>query len=33
MQKLSIAQADYNQMVNLYRKHVDMLKAAIGRGA
>ncbi len=32
MQKLSIAQADYNQMVNLYRKHVDMLKTAIGRG-
>jgi flagellar basal-body rod protein FlgB len=33
MMKLSQTQADYNQMVNLYRKHVDMLKTAIGRGA
>ena len=33
MMKLSQTQADYNQMVNLYRKHVDMLKTAIGRGS
>jgi flagellar basal-body rod protein FlgB len=33
MMKLSQTQADYNQIVNLYRKHVDMLKTAIGRGA
>jgi flagellar basal-body rod protein FlgB len=33
MMKLSQTQADHNQMINLYRKHVDMLKAAIGRGA
>ena len=32
MNKLSLTQADYNQMVNLYKKHVDMLKTAIGRG-
>jgi flagellar basal-body rod protein FlgB len=32
MMKLSQTQADYNQIVNLYRKHVDMLKTAIGRG-
>jgi len=32
MMKLSQTQADHNQMINLYRKHVDMLKAAIGRG-
>ena len=33
MMKLSQTQADYSQIVNLYRKHVDMLKTAIGRGA
>jgi flagellar basal-body rod protein FlgB len=32
MMKLSQTQADYNEMVNLYRKHIDMLKTAIGRG-
>jgi flagellar basal-body rod protein FlgB len=32
MMKLSETQADYNAMVNLYRKHIDMLKTAIGRG-
>lgn len=32
MTKLSETQADYNQMVNLYRKHIDMLKTAIGHG-
>ncbi|HVO04533.1 MAG TPA: flagellar basal body protein [Candidatus Cybelea sp.] len=32
MEKLSETQADYNTMVNLYRKHIDMLKTAIGRG-
>jgi flagellar basal-body rod protein FlgB len=32
MMKLSQTQADYNQIINLYRKHVDMLKTAIGRG-
>jgi flagellar basal-body rod protein FlgB len=32
MMKLSQTQADYNAMVNLYRKHIDMLKTAIGRG-
>jgi flagellar basal-body rod protein FlgB len=32
MMKLSQTQADYNQIVNLYKKHVDMLKTAIGRG-
>jgi flagellar basal-body rod protein FlgB len=32
MMKLSQTQADHSQMINLYRKHVDMLKAAIGRG-
>jgi flagellar basal-body rod protein FlgB len=33
MMKMSQTQADYNEMVNLYRKHIDMLKTAIGRGA
>ena len=33
MMKLSQTQADYNQIVNLYKKHMDMLKTAIGRGA
>jgi flagellar basal-body rod protein FlgB len=32
MMKMSQTQADYNAMVNLYRKHLDMLKTAIGRG-
>jgi flagellar basal-body rod protein FlgB len=32
MMKLSQTQADYSQIVNLYKKHVDMLKTAIGRG-
>jgi flagellar basal-body rod protein FlgB len=32
MMKMSQTQADYNEMVNLYRKHIDMLKTAIGRG-
>jgi flagellar basal-body rod protein FlgB len=32
MMKLSQTQADHSQLVNLYRKHVDMLKTAIGRG-
>ena len=32
MMKMSETQADYNTIVNLYRKHIDMLKAAIGRG-
>jgi flagellar basal-body rod protein FlgB len=33
MMKMSQTQADYNEMVNLYRKHIDMLKTAIGRGS
>jgi flagellar basal-body rod protein FlgB len=33
MMKLSQTQADYSQITNLYKKHVDMLKTAIGRGA
>jgi flagellar basal-body rod protein FlgB len=33
MMKLSQTQADYSQIVNLYKKHMDMLKTAIGRGA
>jgi flagellar basal-body rod protein FlgB len=33
MMKLSQTQADYSQIVNLYKKHVDMLKTAIGRGS
>lgn len=32
MMKLSESQVTYNMMVNLYRKHVDMFKTAIGRG-
>jgi flagellar basal-body rod protein FlgB len=32
MMKMSQTEADYNEMVNLYRKHMDMLKTAIGRG-
>lgn len=31
MMKLSESQVTYNMMVNLYRKHVDMFKTAIGR--
>lgn len=31
MMKLSESQVSYNMMVNLYRKHVDMFKTAIGR--
>jgi len=31
MMKLSETQVTYNMMVNLYRKHVDMFKSAIGR--
>jgi len=31
--KMGQTQADYNEMVNLYRKHLDMLKTAIGRGS
>ena len=33
MTKLSQTQADYNEITNLYKKHMDMLKTAIGRGA
>lgn len=33
MMKMSQTQADYNEMVNLYRKHLDLLKTAIGRGS
>jgi flagellar basal-body rod protein FlgB len=32
MMKMQRTEADYNEMVNLYKKHVDMLKTAIGRG-
>jgi flagellar basal-body rod protein FlgB len=33
MMKLSQTQADYNTVVNLYSKNVEMLKTAIGRGS
>ena len=33
MTKLADAQASYQLMTNLYRKHVDLLKTALGRGA
>ena len=33
MVKLADAQHSYQLMTNLYRKHVDMLKMALGRGA
>ena len=33
MVKLADAQASYQLMTNLYRKHVDLLKMALGRGA
>jgi len=32
MVKLADAQANYQLMTNLYRKHVDLLKMALGRG-
>ena len=32
MMKMAQTQADYNEMVNLYTKHISMLKDAIGRG-
>lgn len=32
MVKLADAQASYQLMTNLYRKHVDLLKMALGRG-
>ena len=32
MMTLAKTEADYNQIVNLYKKHIDMLKTAIGRG-
>lgn len=31
MMKLSETQVTYNMMVNLYRKHIDLFKSAIGR--
>ena len=31
--KLADAQASYQLMTNLYRKHVDLLKMALGRGS
>lgn len=31
MMKLSQTQMDYNTVINLYRKHVDLIKTAIGR--
>lgn len=33
MMRLADAQANYQLMTNLYRKHVDLLKMALGRGA
>jgi flagellar basal-body rod protein FlgB len=33
MIKLADAQANYQLMTNLYRKHVDLLKMALGRGS
>ncbi|MGH6893099.1 MAG: flagellar basal body protein [Dongiaceae bacterium] len=33
MMRLADAQASYQLMTNLYRKHVDLLKMALGRGA
>jgi flagellar basal-body rod protein FlgB len=33
MTKMADAQANYQLMTNLYRKHVDLLKMALGRGA
>lgn len=31
MMKLSQTQMDYSTVINLYRKHVDLIKTAIGR--
>jgi flagellar basal-body rod protein FlgB len=33
MVKLADAQSNYQLMTNLYRKHVDLLKMALGRGS
>jgi flagellar basal-body rod protein FlgB len=33
MTRMADAQANYQLMTNLYRKHVDLLKMALGRGA
>lgn len=33
MVKLADAQSSYQLMTNLYRKHVDLLKMALGRGS
>jgi flagellar basal-body rod protein FlgB len=33
MVKLADAQSNYQLMTNLYRKHVDLFKMALGRGA
>jgi flagellar basal-body rod protein FlgB len=32
MMKVSETQMNYNMVVNLYRKHIDLFKTAIGRG-
>jgi flagellar basal-body rod protein FlgB len=32
MMKMSQTEADYNEMINLYKKHMDLLKTAIGHG-
>ncbi len=32
MMKVSDTQMNYNMVVNLYRKHIDLFKTAIGRG-
>jgi flagellar basal-body rod protein FlgB len=32
MMQVSETQVNHNMMTNLYRKHIDMLKMAIGRG-
>jgi len=32
MMKVADSQLNYNMVVNLYRKHIDMFKTAIGRG-
>lgn len=33
LRKVSETSIDYQAMVNIYRKHVDMMRTAIGRGA
>jgi hypothetical protein len=33
MVKLADAQSSYQLMTNLYRKHVDLFKMALGRGS